>query len=191
MARERKFTTEEVFETTKQLLLDYGYEGFTFSLLANHLKVSRGAIYKYFENKEELISEYIIYQMKVFLSQLERINTYTTFDEQFEYLMDIILNDYELHRIRRIAIDIPASDNAKEKENKKQLDNLHLDMYTTLQQFIKLGREEKRLNPRIPDSLILGFIFQTVDIPNHYNVPREDWIKSMKEIIMNGISNSN
>ena len=42
MARERKFSLEELFQTTKQLLLDYGYEGFTFSLLADQLEVARG-----------------------------------------------------------------------------------------------------------------------------------------------------
>lgn len=57
MARERKFTRDDLYETTKYMLLENGYEGFTFSKLAEKLNVSRGAIYKYFNNKDELITD--------------------------------------------------------------------------------------------------------------------------------------
>ncbi|MFD1850931.1 TetR/AcrR family transcriptional regulator [Oceanobacillus bengalensis] len=188
MARERKFSSEELFQVTKQLLLNHGYEGFTFSLLANRIKVSRGAIYKYFENKEELISEYLIYEMNRFLIELRKIEERTSFNEQFDYLVDIIFKDSETLQIREIALHIPESQNQKVKNNTKQLGKLHLDMYSQLQSFIQQGRKEGILNPNLPDSLILGFIFQTVAIPNHYQVPESKWIRSIKTILRNGIT---
>lgn len=67
MARERKFSSDEIFNTTKILLLKYGYEGYTFSLLADTLNVSRAAIYKYYVNKEELIFDYLVSALKKYI----------------------------------------------------------------------------------------------------------------------------
>ena len=74
MARERKFSTDDLFQASKQLLLQHGYEGFTFSLLADQFDVCR-ALYKYYENKEELITDFMIYEMGKFLFELKEIKT--------------------------------------------------------------------------------------------------------------------
>ena len=34
--------------------------------------------------------------------------------------------------------------------------------------FINLGKKDGKLKEDLPDGLILGFIFQTIAIPNHY-----------------------
>lgn len=80
MARERKFTEEELFVAVKHILLAQGYEGFTFSLLADRLEVSRGAIYKYYENKESLITQFMVYEMDQFIHELEKINQLNGYD---------------------------------------------------------------------------------------------------------------
>ncbi len=56
MARERKFTDEELFKATKLLLIGDGYDAFTFSKLASMMEVSRGSIYKYYENRPKRLS---------------------------------------------------------------------------------------------------------------------------------------
>ncbi len=60
-------------------------------------------------------------------------------------------------------------------------------MYRFLQSFVDLGRKEKRLDPSIPDTLILGFIFQTIDIPNHSDIPQPEWLSYIKHILQNGL----
>ncbi|PAV30455.1 TetR family transcriptional regulator [Virgibacillus profundi] len=190
MARERKFSKEMLYITTRDILLSHGYEGFTFGKVAERLNLSRGTIYKYYENKEELISDYMVYEMEKFLIELKKIDEYHGFRAQFEYLLEIILEDSEIHQIRSIAFQIPSTNN-KVKGNIEQIKDLHQDMYKYLQNFVDLGRKENLLKRTIPDSLVLGFIFQTVDIPNHFNVPLAKWNASIKEMISHGMLTEN
>ena len=87
--RLRKFSREELFLATKQTLLKYGYEGFTFTLLAERLKVARGTLYRYFQNKEELITTYMVTEMEDFLADLKLIKNHHGFEAQFDYLLEI------------------------------------------------------------------------------------------------------
>lgn len=187
MARERIFTEVELFQVTKEILLNNGYEGFTFSLLANHLESSRATLYKYFKNKEELISFYLLHEMDRFLIDIHRFEDYDKFEEQFDYLLYVIFKNSKIHQMLSMSYLIPVATSKTVLENKMKLEALHKDMYLYLQSFIALGRKEKRFKPTIPDGLILGFIFQTVDIPNHYSVPHDEWMASIKEIISHGM----
>jgi AcrR family transcriptional regulator len=187
MARERKFSQTELFQSTKQLVLEHGYEGFTFRHLAERLNVSRSAIYKYYGNKEELITELMIYEMEQFLLQLDGIQNLSDFASQFDHLMNLILDNSEMHQLIEIGWRIPIPRRGKVFENKKRLEQLHLDLYSRLQHFVQAGKAGRYLKAELPDALILGYIFQSIAIPNHFGIPRQVWIRSMKEIIRHGI----
>lgn len=187
MARERKFSTGELFQVTKQLLLEHGYEGFTFGLLADRLEVSRGAIYKYFENKEELIMNFMLYEMEQFLSDLKRIESQNGFEAQFDFLISLFFSNADIQELIKIGQQIPVNGNQKVKENKQQLERLHLYMYQNLQDFVSLGKQEQKLKSDLPDALILGYIFQSVLIPNHFGIPHSVWIDSLKKVIRHGM----
>lgn len=189
MARERKYSTEELFNATKHILLQYGYEGFTFSLLANQLEISRGTLYKYFENKEELITDFMLYEMNLFLTELEGIHTYQHFEEQFDFLIQLMFKNPDIQQLIEMGQHVPIHTNKKVRENKERLSELHLKMYESLQGFIQLGRKEEKLNPKVIDAVILGYIFQAIAIPNHFGIPYSDWIKSIKEMISFGMFN--
>ncbi|MCU9612752.1 TetR/AcrR family transcriptional regulator [Caldibacillus lycopersici] len=190
MARERKFSTDELYHATKQILLQHGYERFNFGLLAEQLDISRGAIYKYFDNREELITSYMQYEMKFFLKELQAIENYQTFNEKLTFLLDAIFKNSTIPQMITIGRRIPTSGNSKVKESIVQLENLHIDMYKLLQSFIDQGRKEAKLKESIPDSLILGMIFQSIMIPNHFGIPPIEWIQSIKEVICHGILNN-
>lgn len=187
MARERKFSTDELFQTSKQLLLKYGYEGFTFSLLADQLDVARGTLYKYYENKDELISAFMVYEMNEFLVKLKQINTIKDFKEQFDFLLTLIFSHHEVQHFLGMAQQISKNSNVKVKMNLEYLDKQHLEMYKQLQSFVDLGKEKDFLKKTIPDGLILGFIFQSLAIPNHFGVPYIEWVESIKQIICHGM----
>lgn len=189
MARERKFTKEELFQATKDTLVESGYIGFTFSVLAKRLNAARPTIYKYYENKDELITDYMVDEMNLFLVRLQKINGYERFEEQFDYLIYAIFEDTKIHEIIRLAIQMPKEGTEKVTANRIQLEKLHQDMYMYLQKFVQTGKAEGYLKASIPDGLVLGFIFQTVEIPNHLQVPRSDWVASIKEIIRHGMFN--
>ncbi|MEH7093500.1 TetR/AcrR family transcriptional regulator [Neobacillus vireti] len=187
MARERKFSTDDLFQATEQMLLTHGYEGFSFSLLADQLEISRGAIYKYYDNKEELITDYMLYEMEQFLAELKDIESVDGFDAQFDFLINLIFKNSTIPHMIELGRRIPINGNQKVKENHEKLDKKHLNMYQHLQGFISLGRQELKLKETLPDPLILGFIFQTIMIPNHFGIPHTIWIRSIKEMIRHGM----
>lgn len=186
MARERKFSTDDLYRATNRILLQHGYEGFSFSLLAEQLEISRGAIYKYFDNREELIFDYMQFEMKLFLEELKQIDDYDTFDEKLMFLLDLIFRNSTIPKLIEIGRRIPVNGNSKVKKNIIQVDSLHLDMYKYLQGFIDQGRQEQKFKDSIPDMLILGIIFQSILIPNHFGIPHSDWVRSIKEILCHG-----
>lgn len=187
MARERKFSIDQLFQETRELVVQHGYEGFSFGLLANRLEVSRGTIYKYYENKEELISDFMIYEMNQFLVDLKEIEKHQGFQAQFDFLFSLMFSHRTVHQLLGLAHQLPAHTNEKVKANIEQLEKLHQVMYQQLKSFIQLGRNEKLLKPELPDMLLLGMIFQTIAIPNHFGVSKSEWIESIKEVICRGM----
>ncbi|WP_442598777.1 TetR/AcrR family transcriptional regulator [Neobacillus sp. D3-1R] len=187
MARERKFSIEQLFQETRELVVQHGYDGFSFGPLANRLEVSRGTLYKYYENKEELISDFMIYEMNQFLVDLKEINTHEGFQAQFDFLFNLMFSHSTVHQLLGLAHQLQAHANEKVRTNIEQLEKSHQVMYEQLKSFIQLGREEKLLKPQLPDMLILGMIFQTIAIPNHFGIPKSEWVQSIKEIICHGM----
>ncbi|MBS4220732.1 TetR/AcrR family transcriptional regulator [Bacillus sp. FJAT-49711] len=187
MARERKFSMDDLFRETKHILLQYGYEGFTFGILASKLGISRGALYKYFDNKDVLITDYMVYETEQFIEKLKKINTIEDFEGQFDFVLHTILKDTEIHQIREMAIKMPKIEHKKIGENKKRIAALHQNMYQSMQDFINKGKNEAKLKQQLPDDLIIGFLFNTIDLPNHRNIPYSEWIQYIKEIICHGI----
>lgn len=187
MARQKKFTTEELFQMTRRLLLDHGYEGFSFSLLAEHLYVSRGTIYKYFENKEDLVTEYMLYEMNRYLEDLTKIDQYQKFEDQLDFVLDLMFRNHELQQLIEMGQHIPVQNSERAKQNHEKLEALHIEMYQNLQDMVKLGKKQGKVKEELPDSLVLGFVFQSIAIPNHFGVPHDQWVQSIKEIIRHGM----
>jgi len=187
MARERKFSTSELYEATKELFILHGYDGFTFGDLAEKLNISRGAIYKYFENKDDLFTSYMLFEMNKFFDQLKKIEEFKNFEDKFNYLMDLILNDTKIHSIIQFTRNVSLKKSKKIMSKQQKLDDLHMKMYIYLDKFVQQGKQENILKKSIPNSLILGFIFQTIAIPNHDQIPQEKWKEYIKEIIRNGM----
>ncbi|GGB58790.1 TetR family transcriptional regulator [Virgibacillus dakarensis] len=191
MARERKFSKDELFQTTKDILLSHGYEGFTFSILADRLQVSRGTIYKYYENKVELITDYTLFEMNQFLTDLKQLDHNGNFDAQFEYLLTIMFTHSKIRHILITANRILGTENEKVKAKKEQLGELHWEIYRHLESFIGRGREENVLKSHIPDELILSFIFHSIEIPNQLSLTQEEWVQSVKELLSHGMLKEN
>jgi AcrR family transcriptional regulator len=186
MARQRKFSDEDLFMATKELLLEHGYEGFTFVLLAERLKVSRSALYKYFDNKEELVMAFMMYEMEQFIKKLRKINEYKNFEAQFDYLLDLMMYHPNINQLIQIGRQVPIN-NRRLQEQNKTLDSMHLNMYRSLLGFVHLGKEEEKLKKHIPDALIVTYILQSFIIPNYSYIPHSQWVQFLKEIIRDGM----
>jgi AcrR family transcriptional regulator len=189
IARERKFTTDDLFRETGHVLLELGYEGFTISAIAERLQVSRSALYKYYDNKDELISDFMIHEMNRFLDELREIEREPDFESRFRFLLELIFRRRMIHELIDSVRLIPKSANPKVRANLERLDRLHLDMYACLGSFVALGRREGKLRSHLPDGLVLGFIFQSIMIPNHEGIPHDQWVAAVGDILRSGIMN--
>lgn len=187
MARERKFTDEQLFKATKQLIIEDGYETFTFSKLASLLNVSRGSIYKYYENKDELISEFLMYEMNRFLHEFQQLDKSGDFRTQFDSLIDFIFEQSNMNQVLEIIQEIPTNTTKRVADNKNRLNEYHIDMYQQLQGLIDLGRKENVIKNHLPTAVLLGMTFQTIAIPNHFKIPQDQWVASIKEILIHGM----
>lgn len=187
MARDSKFTKSEQYQAIKELLLQHGYAGFHFGLLAEKLKITRAALYKYFDNKDQLITDYMYFEMEQFMEDLEKITEYPSFEEQLDYLLRVIFNYSEIHQILSMIYQIPTSNHAKVNETLQRLESLHEKMYSYLNDFIELGKKDKLVKSEFPNHLILGFIFQAVNIPNHAKLPEQEWMNLVKAFLCHGM----
>lgn len=187
LARERKFSTTEIFRETERLLLTVGYDGYTISLLAEALNVSRAAIYKYYTNKEELVVDFMLEQMGKMIRQFALIDSTQSFAVQLDEVLDIILESKDIHRIFSMAHVINTKGKEDIANKMDRLNELHKEMYTPLQVMVNKGKEEGLLKESIPNALILAFIFQSIDLPNHMNIPEEQFLQSIKTLVCSGI----
>lgn len=188
MARERKFTDAELFAATKVIFIRDGYDSFTFSKLATVLNVSRGSIYKYYENKDELIAEFLMFEMNHFLNEFNTLDKEADFQTQFQVLIDFIFeynnSNHILDIIKQIQVN---STRTIEDATQSRLSEYYVDMYKQFQGFVDVGRKEKVIKSHLPTAILLGMIFQTIAIPNHFGIPKEEWIASIKEILCHGM----
>lgn len=191
MVRESKFSKEELYQTTKSILLKKGYFGFTFSILAQRLDVSRGTIYKSYKNKDELITEYMNVEMGCFLNELSKIEQYDQFDAQFDYAIETILHFNEIRQIVGFLYQLSNGKNKKVMKNIEQLQTYHEQMYTYLQKLVQLGKKEGHFRSDISNNVLLGVILQMVTMPNHEGIQESEWRELIKEMIRHGISNVN
>ena len=187
LARERKFSTTEIFRETERLLLTVGYEGYTISLLAEALNVSRAAIYKYYTNKEQLVVDFMLEHMEKMIRQFASIDSHQSFIVQLDEVLDIVLQSKDLHRIFSMVHVVDTKGKEELAKKMERLNELHKEMYMPLQAMVNKGKEEGLLKESISNTLILAFIFQSIDLPNHTNMPEEQFSHAIKTLICSGI----
>lgn len=187
MAREKKFTTEDIYMETHKLLLSVGYDKFSFGLLATSLKVSRAAIYKYYMNKDELIYDYMVSEMEKMVEDLDRMDWISDYPSQFQQLFALIFEYSDVHQISFMIPSDGKMDSEKIKEKKQQSRVLHKHFFEQIQEFIQIGQDKGHIKSLIPTSLIIELIFHSVTIPNHSKLSQEERAKFLQEIICQGI----
>ena len=187
MVREKKFSTEDIYVQTHNLLIKEGYEKFSFSLLAKSLNVSRAAIYKYYTNKDELITDYLIKQMEQMMRDFNQLTWSVDYSNQFDQLFELIFNYRDTHLISN---DIPKKTLiSPEKQLQKEAisKEVHGHFLNYIQQFIQTGKKNGQIKKEIPDSLIVGIIFHSINITDRSQLSLQEKAYFIKMIIKNGI----
>ncbi|PGL71035.1 TetR/AcrR family transcriptional regulator [Bacillus sp. AFS055030] len=187
MGRDRKFNTVDLFLCTKKLILQTGYEGFTIGELAKMLDVSRAAIYKYYQNKDELLLDFMIEEMNNVLISFKTIPEEQTFLEKIDLLLKKIFMYKDLHLILGMQDIIPTKDAPHLENKKKKLSLMHRELYMPLVHIIQQGKKEGFIEMEIPNELLLGFIFQSISIPNHSGLDDEKLMDYIRNLILSGV----
>lgn len=186
MGREKKFSRVELWDATRELVLEVGYVGFTFSLLAERLDISRAAIYKQFHNKEDLMIDYMVYEMEFSINLLQSIDATKDFEHQLDDLLHKMYSMKEVHQVLGLAMTIPPT-TEHVVQQKQKLGEMHRDLYAPLIRIIDQGKSEGKIAQHRSPHMLLGFIFQTIDVPNFGKLTSEQLIQEMKEFILYGL----
>ncbi len=187
VARIKKFTNQQLWEATKQLLLKVGYDAFTVSLLAESMNVSRAAIYKYYPNKEELIAQFMLEKMEQTVASFSMIDPSQSFEHLFKEILIKIFDSKDLHQILGYASKINnVSDVVIVK--KEKLSNLHHEMFRPLLKVVAKGKEENIIAQNKDDFLIVSFIFSTINVQNHSGLNEVDFMLELEQFILYGIT---
>ncbi|MBQ0140864.1 MAG: TetR/AcrR family transcriptional regulator [Kurthia sp.] len=190
MGREKKFSREELWDATRELVLEVGYTGFTFSLLAERLDISRAAIYKQFHNKEDLMIDYMVYEMEFSIALLQSIDANKDFEHQLDDLLNKMYSMKDVHQALGLATTIPST-TEHVIQQKQKLGGMHRDLYAPLVKVIDQGKSEGKIAQHRSANMLLGFIFQTIDVPNFERLTPENLIQEMKEFILYGLIGKN
>ncbi len=190
VAREKKFSTEDIYLQTHDLLIKEGYENFSFSLLAESLHVSRAAIYKYYTNKDELINDYLIGQMEQMMEDFNQTEWSLDYSEKFDQLFELIFKYRETHLISNAILHSKIKVSPEKQKRKEAVSaDVHGHFFKYIQQFIQTGKKNGQLKKELPDSLIVGMIFHSINIPDHSDLSLQERAYFIKTIIKNGIFN--
>ncbi|RLQ93649.1 TetR/AcrR family transcriptional regulator [Falsibacillus albus] len=187
MGRERKFNTVDLFVSAKKLIIQTGYEGFTIGQLAAELNVSRAAIYKYYRNKDELLLDLMLEEMKNTLSSFSSIPKEMPFLEKIDLLLQKIFQYKDLHLILGIQGLINTKDAPLLEEKQNHLSQMHHELYKPLFHMVQQGKTDGYIDMDLPNELLIGFIFQSISIPNHSGMASEKVLEHTKKMILNGI----
>jgi AcrR family transcriptional regulator len=187
MGRERKFNTKDLFLCTKKLIMQTGYEGFTIGQLAKQLNVTRTAIYKYYQNKDELLLDFMVTEMKDVVTSFSSLPKDLPFLDKIQRLLEEIFRHKDLHFILGMQELIPDKNEPHIVAKKKQLALMHRELYHPLIHMMEQGKKEGYIEADMPNELLLGFVFQSIAIPNHSGMDREQLFQYTKKMILNGI----
>ena len=64
---------------------------------------------------------------------------------------------------------------------------MHKDLYAPLMRIVSNGKKEEYIASSMPDSLVLAFIFQTIDIPSQQNLSNDEQLQYIKQLILYGV----
>ncbi|MFB6802390.1 TetR/AcrR family transcriptional regulator [Peribacillus butanolivorans] len=148
--------TVDLFLGTKKLIIQTGYEGFTIGQLATQLDVTRSAIYKYYQNKDELLLDFMVEEMKNTLASFSSLSEFLPFLEKINLLLQKIFTHKDLHLILGIQDVIPTKGDPQLEAKKNHLSLMHRELYKPLIHVVQQGKIEGFIEMDMPNELLLN-----------------------------------
>lgn len=187
MPRKKKFTVEDLYHQTHLLLMKVGYDQFTFSLLADELSVSRAAIYKYYSNKDVLISDYLTFEMKKLLEEFDQMEWSSDREEHFNQLFELIFNYSDVHQLSNVFTQKMKMKNEKIQFKENISKELHERFFGHIQSFILSCQETGFIKKELPANLLINMIFHSVIINTSSDLTQKERAGYIREILAHGM----
>lgn len=154
----KKLSKDAILSEAKQLFSTKGYRGTSLRDLTRSFNVSRPALYYYYKNKMEILSELHAKGFDEGVASFDKVlSTHLPTKEKFRKILEVhtrtLANDTELHRIFYLdEMEMPAKLTKEIRDRRKRYTARIIDVY-------KAGVEEgifKDIDPKIAVYLLLG-----------------------------------
>lgn len=186
MAR-RKLNEEDIMAVTEALLLEKGYEGFHFRLLADKLNVGRSTIYEYYMSKEELVTSYMIKVMDKFFHDCEQLSKLESPIAQLKGLLQLFIKYSQIHQIIEM---MPLIDPEVSPAVRKALDRLwddHNLVFEFIHHIVEAGKQIGEIRTDIPTSVVTALFFNANRMSHEPVGNEREWGEFIFRILHEGM----
>lgn len=187
MARQKKMDEAEMLKETEKLLLERGYEGFSFKALSANLDIARSTIYEYYSHKDDLITDYMFILVKKVMDEMEKISSETTGLDTMKEWLKLFMRYDQVHYMISMRSQLDQSESEIARNRLKQMDGLHGKMFFMLSNQVKKAKELGEVRNDLPNELVASFFFHSIlsRPANDENI--EGWAEKLNDIIENGV----
>lgn len=183
----KKLNQIDLFIATEELLLSYGYHSFQFKTLSERLEVGRSTLYDYYRNKEELISDYMVYVMDKIIAECGEVTIDAGPEVQLKRLITLFMKYSQLHEILQVLPLLQTTESELVRQNIQKLEASHGTIKGFMMQIITKAQRENVLRTDIQPMVIAGIVYNCVNIPNMMNIELNTWATIVYDAIVNGI----
>ncbi|TCP30904.1 TetR family transcriptional regulator [Scopulibacillus darangshiensis] len=184
----RKIDFQDLMAETERLLLEKGYDGFHFKLLANRLNVARSTIYEYYASKEELVTAYMINIMNRLTAESEALKPLASPLMHLKELMQIFIKYSQIHQITQMIPLINRDSSPAVKSSIDRLSEEHTRLYQTITDLIEKAKQTDEIRSDIPSSVLARVYFTAIEIPNDDAMNHRDWSELIFQVLYEGMS---
>lgn len=141
-------TNEAIMQATYRALCEHGYAGTSISRIADEFPKSKSLLYYHYEDKEELLEDFLRYLLERFESELEGIDDEEPYDHLLavvEFLLPRGMDDEQL-RFRRALLEIRSQAPYHETYH-GQLERTDEHVIAELVRAIERGIEDGQFRP--------------------------------------------
>lgn len=183
----RKIEFQDLMAETEKLLLEKGYDGFHFKLLADRLNVARSTIYEYYASKEELVTAYMINVMNRVTAESESLATLSSPLQHLKKLMQIFIKYSQIHQITQIIPLINRNSSPAVKSSIDRLSGDHEKLYRTIMDLIEKAKQIGEIRSDVPSSILARVYFTAIEIPNDQEWNHRDWSELIFRVLYEGM----
>lgn len=186
MAR-RKLTNAELMSATEVLLLERGYDGFHFKLLAERLNVGRSTIYEYYASKDALIVSYMDIVMRKLFSECEGLASISSPTERLRALLRVLMKYTQIHLIIKTVPQIARDASPSVRKSIELLRQYHDRMFADLQDLVEAAKTADEMRQDVPSPVIADLFFHAILIKNTPGLDYQSWGDLLFDVMLNGV----